>query len=93
VQSPCSIENEIAKRQVFLFNVIIDVESFLSQYRSALTTFDILRHYAAMPIKDIEDIASIIDDVSNGTTLQSDVHIVFDNFKWSLRETEVCYIV
>ncbi|KAF9507273.1 hypothetical protein BS47DRAFT_1321384 [Hydnum rufescens UP504] len=57
-------------------------------YLSALSTFDILRHYASMPMMTIEDIASIIDDPSNGMTLRGDAHKGFDNFAWSLRKVD-----
>lgn len=59
------------------------------EYLSALTTFDILRHYADLPIKNIEDIAHIIDDPSNGIALQADAHKGFDKFRWSLKETNI----
>jgi hypothetical protein len=61
----------------------------LVQYISALTTFDILRHYADLPIESIEDTANVIDDPSNGLALQKDVHNGFDRFRWSLKETAV----
>ncbi|KAF9512275.1 hypothetical protein BS47DRAFT_1465878 [Hydnum rufescens UP504] len=56
--------------------------------RSALVTLDILRHYASLPEKFVEEIGSIIDDPSNGMTLQYDAHVGFDDFRWSLRAVE-----
>jgi len=53
-----------------------------------LTTFDILRHYASLPATTIEDIAKVIDDPSNGMTLESNAHVGFDDYAWSLREVQ-----
>ena len=58
-----------------------------------LTTFDILRHYAALPDGHMEDIVNIIDDVSNGLLLELHSHRCFDNFWWSLKATDVCFIL
>jgi hypothetical protein len=62
----------------------------LLQYLSALTTFDILRHYASLPVTiiEIEDIAKIIDDPSNGMTLEPNVHVGFDDYDWSLKDVK-----
>ncbi|KAF9512265.1 hypothetical protein BS47DRAFT_1394394 [Hydnum rufescens UP504] len=56
--------------------------------RSALVTLDILRHYASLPDNFVESIASIIDDPSNGMTLEYNAHVGFDDFGWSLRAVE-----
>ncbi|KAF9512270.1 hypothetical protein BS47DRAFT_1363277 [Hydnum rufescens UP504] len=56
--------------------------------RSALVTLDILRHYASLPDNFVENIASIIDDPSNGMTLEYNAHFGFDEFGWSLRAVE-----
>jgi HNH endonuclease len=36
----------------------------------------------------VEEIRSIIDDPSNGMTLESNAHFGFDDFRWSLRAVE-----
>jgi hypothetical protein len=90
--SQCSNQVQIPKKYVFLFNIFeCDLESFYSrmQYLSALTTFDILRNYADLPIKSIEEIANVIENPSNGFALESNAHNGFDNFTWSLKETNV----
>ena len=56
-------------------------------------TFEILRRYANLPVTDIQDINSVIDDVSNGIALERNAHTGFSEFSWSLQETEVCVIV
>jgi hypothetical protein len=68
-------------------------EIHLIQYLSALTTFDILRNYADLPIKSIEDIVDVIDDPTNGLALEANAHNGFDRFRWSLKETEVCFLL
>ncbi len=52
-------------------------------------TFDILRNYANLPVETLQDLANIIDDPSNGMSLQLDAHAGFDEFRWSLQETDV----
>jgi HNH endonuclease len=61
---------------------------------------DILRHCASIPVITIEDIASIIDDPSNGMTLEANAHKVFDHFAWSLKmvdnassSSQVCFVL
>ncbi|GBE81607.1 hypothetical protein SCP_0313360 [Sparassis crispa] len=58
-------------------------------YLSALTTFDILRNYASVPIANIADFQETIHDPSNGITMNFDAHRGFDNFAWCLKATEV----
>jgi len=36
----------------------------------------------------VEEIRSIIDDPSNGMTLESNAHFGLDDFRWSLRAVE-----
>jgi len=67
---------------------ISDINQRSQSYLSALTTLHILHHYASLPEKTIEDIAKIIDDPSNGMTLECNAHFGFDNFAWSLKEVK-----
>jgi hypothetical protein len=52
-------------------------------------TFDILRHYASLPEKTVEDIAKVIDHPENGMTLELNAHLGFDKFAWSLKMKDV----
>ena len=52
-------------------------------------TFDILRNYANLPVETLQDLANIIDDPSNGMSLETNAHAGFDEFRWSLQETDV----
>jgi len=54
-----------------------------------MTTFDILRNYANLPIQTLEDMKDLIDDPSNDFLLGYDAHQGFDAFKWYLEKTEV----
>ncbi|KAL6300640.1 hypothetical protein BKA93DRAFT_511312 [Sparassis latifolia] len=58
-------------------------------YLSALTTFDILRNYASVPIANIADFHEALDDPSNGITMNFAAHQGFDTFAWCLKATEV----
>ncbi|KAF9505838.1 hypothetical protein BS47DRAFT_487664 [Hydnum rufescens UP504] len=69
-------------------------------YLSALSTLDILRHYASLPAMTIEDIASVINDPSNGMTLCANARDGFDSFAWSLKmvdnvssRSQVCLVL
>jgi hypothetical protein len=65
---------------------------FYNQYKSAMTTFDILRNYASLSEKSLEDQEDNIDDPANGFLLGSDAHTGLDKFKWCLLETQVGHI-
>ena len=56
------------------------------QIQSALSTLDILSHYASLPQGTIEEIISLIDYPSNGFTLECNAHVGFDLFAWSFVE-------
>jgi hypothetical protein len=53
-----------------------------NQYNSAVTAFDILRNYASLSEKSLQDLEDNIDDPANGVLLGSDAHNGFDKFKW-----------
>ncbi|KDQ51727.1 hypothetical protein JAAARDRAFT_496715 [Jaapia argillacea MUCL 33604] len=55
---------------------------------SARTTFDILRRYANIPVKDPETLEKFIGYPSNCFTLNLMAYQGFDEFLWSLRETQ-----
>ncbi|KAF9512267.1 hypothetical protein BS47DRAFT_1394396 [Hydnum rufescens UP504] len=59
--------------------------------RSVLVTLDILRHYASLPETFVEEIGSIIDDPSNGMTVEYNARVGFDDFGWSLRAAPNTY--
>ena len=59
------------------------------QFKSAVTTFDILRNFTRIPVAKLEDLHSHLDDSSNGMMLELHAHNAFDNFKWCLKKTEV----
>lgn len=40
-----------------------------------------------------QEIMDVIKDPSNGLTIQSDAFTSFDKFRWSLKETEVSFVV
>ena len=66
-----------------------DLFYFFRQFKSAVTTFDILRNFTRIPVEKLEDLHSELDDPSNGMMLQIDTHNSFDRFNWCLQKTEV----
>ena len=83
-QPPCVIcpfkVSHIAYRTSFIFYI---------QFKSAVTTFDILRNFTRIPVTKLEDLHSHIDDPSNGMMLELNAHNSFDRFNWCLKKTEV----
>ena len=65
---------------------------FFIQYKSAVTTFDILRNFTRLSAQTLEQLTAELDNPLNGMTLQSDAHDAFDEFDWCLRKTEVSFI-
>ncbi|PPQ93559.1 hypothetical protein CVT25_005579, partial [Psilocybe cyanescens] len=63
-----------------------------TQYKSAVTTFDILVNFTRIPVKNLEELHERIDDADNGITLQSDARDGFDNFHWCLKQTETEHV-
>ena len=63
--------------------------TFYIQFKSAVTTFDILRNFTRIPVENLEDLHSHLDDPSNGMMLDFYAHTLFDNFKWCLNKAEV----
>ena len=63
--------------------------TFYIQFKSAVTTFDILRNFTRIPITKLEDLHSHLDDPSNGMMLEPNAHASFDRFNWCLKKTEV----
>ncbi|KDQ53343.1 hypothetical protein JAAARDRAFT_197509 [Jaapia argillacea MUCL 33604] len=79
----------IFKRGVAAFKYEPKLPHEVAMYRSALCTFDILRHYADIPVETVEALGDFIDGPSNGIAMQYDAHYGFDTFLWSLQETEM----
>jgi len=63
-----------------------------TQFKSAVTTFDILVNFTRIPVKKLEDLHSHIDDPSNGMMLEFNAHNGFDRFYWCLKKTEVGFM-
>jgi hypothetical protein len=75
---------------LFTFSSILGLSLFLfHQYRSTVTTFDILRNFANLSQQALRDLEDVIDDPSNGFLLDRNSYDGFDNFQWCLQETEV----
>lgn len=59
------------------------------QAHTAAATWNIIRHYSGMSEETIQNMERLVDDLSNGMMLHSDVHTVFDKLKVYLERTEV----
>ncbi|KDQ55303.1 hypothetical protein JAAARDRAFT_195707 [Jaapia argillacea MUCL 33604] len=57
------------------------------EHSSALTTFNILRQYAGIPVASLEALGENINYPGNGLILYQPVHRGFDHFRWSLQGT------
>ena len=62
------------------------------QFKSALTTFDILVNFTRLPVQTLEELHDQIDHPSNGMLLQQDARDAFDRFDWCLKKTEVRFM-
>lgn len=56
----------------------------MAQYDSALVSFDILKNFANLEQRTINDLVKVIDDPSNGFLLEPQSHGGFDEYLWSL---------
>lgn len=59
------------------------------QYKSAQVTYGILRHFAHLDLHTINSPQTLIDEPSNGITLEPLAHSGFDKFYWCLQKTDV----
>ena len=62
------------------------------QYKSALTTFDILVNFTRLSAQTLQELSEELDNPSNGMTLEGNAHLAFDNFDWCLKKTEVSFM-
>ena len=77
----------------FKARYLADQTSFIIfQFKSALTTFDILVKFTHLLVETLEDLHAEIDYPSNGMLLQKDAHDAFDRFDWCLKKTKFRFV-
>ncbi|KAK7690767.1 hypothetical protein QCA50_005866 [Cerrena zonata] len=64
------------------------ISDFDKNDKSAFITYSILYHFSNLDSAAIDSLQTIIDDTSNGITLDHHPHIGFDRYRWCLHPTE-----
>ncbi|KAF8903721.1 hypothetical protein CPB84DRAFT_1774008 [Gymnopilus junonius] len=57
-------------------------------FKSAAATFDILVNFTRLPVTNLDDLKSFIDQPSNRILLQVDARYGFENLGWCLKKTD-----
>lgn len=76
-----------------IHNVLLNGRRLLYiQFKSAVTTFDMLLNFARLSVETLEELHDQLDNPSNGMILQKDAHDAFDSFYWCMKPTEVRFM-